>query len=560
MPIVASLLFALALTMVSIPLFARAARSLGAVDNPGGRRVHSGAIPRCGGIAMALGLLIPMAIWLDAGRLTIGLLLGLLVIVLFGMWDDIRSIDYGWKFLGQIVAAVVVVAIGGVSISHLPLCGLDAVPDWIALPVTLLFIVGITNAINLSDGLDGLAAGISFLSLGTMFLLSLQAGNLMVCLIAAAAMGGILGFLRYNTHPAVVFMGDTGSQLLGFLIAVLAILLVNVANPALSPALLLMLVAIPVLDTAAVMVQRAVEGRSPFSADRNHIHHRFMALGLRHGEAVAVLYGLQAIFILIALSFRYESDLLLLALFVGISGGILAFIFLADARGWRVRAASQASGSIERRSLWLRKWEWLRPATDLALGFGVGLFLVTAALAVDSVPLAFSAFAGVVLLVLTPNTIARRDMSRIGVRISVFLAVTLAVYLTYPMAGDLPWSQRLIDVYVLALVPILILALCLTRRTMFQATPQDLLILVFALVIPILPSRLAEFGPLQDILLRLAVLFYIAEFMINRTALRFEYLWGYRILRISAWLTLAIVTVKGVVSFAGSDIRVLVSM
>ena len=218
------------------------------------------------------------------------------------------------RYVSGSAATVTVQVYGGVVIRFVPLWGLEPLPDYVAIPFTAFALIGITNAVNLADGLDGLAGGITLLSLGIIGILAYPTGDANVPLAAIAVIGSIVGFLRFNTYPARIFMGDGGSQFLGFSAGVLVVMLTQTSNSALSPALPLLILGLPIVDTGIVMAQRIREGRSPFSPDKNHIHHRLLALGLHHYEAVFVIYALQTLLVATAYFVRYESDWLILAL------------------------------------------------------------------------------------------------------------------------------------------------------------------------------------------------------------------------------------------------------
>ncbi len=175
--------------------------------------------------------------------------------------------------------------------------------------------MAVTNALNLADGLDGLAGGLSLLSFGGMAFLAYLAGDWVVMSMMVAIMGGLLGFLRFNTYPASIFMGDAGSQFLGFYLGLCAIVLTDPARGPYSPALIGFIWGLPILDTAGVMIQRLVERRSPFVADKNHVHHKLLGLGLSHREAVMAIYGLQAMLVSLAFLLRWESDTMVLAIY-----------------------------------------------------------------------------------------------------------------------------------------------------------------------------------------------------------------------------------------------------
>ena len=302
----------LVITMVLIPPVMKWAERIGAIDLPDERKVHKSAIPRVGGIAMVIGSMVSILFWTEFNNQIISLLSGYLILLFFGIWDDRTDLNYRIKFAGQILAVIIVVVAGDVVIHRIPFIEND-LPLYIAVPFTIFALVGITNAINLSDGLDGLAGGTTLLSLSVIGLLAFQADGFDVVIIAMAVAGSIFGFLRYNTYPARLFMGDTGSQFLGFSAGVLAILLSQSISTAMSPVLPLIILGLPVLDTIAVMTQRMYEGRSPFSADKNHIHHKLLAIGFDHYEAVLLIYVVQSTLVIAAYKFLYESDLLLLS-------------------------------------------------------------------------------------------------------------------------------------------------------------------------------------------------------------------------------------------------------
>ena len=209
-------------------------------------------------------------------------------------------------------------------------------PDWISIPVTLLVVVAVTNAINLSDGLDGLAGGISlltFLCLGYLaYLYKFQALETM----SVAMIGAIFGLLRYNTHPAVVFMGDSGSQLLGFFAITISLALTQESSQ-LSPFLPLFIIGLPVIDTLWVIVRRITLGKSPFIADKNHLHHKLMSMGLYHSESVVSIYLFHAILVCMAFIFRSKSDGFLLTLYSLFSGIMATTAFLVVKNGWRIK-------------------------------------------------------------------------------------------------------------------------------------------------------------------------------------------------------------------------------
>jgi UDP-GlcNAc:undecaprenyl-phosphate GlcNAc-1-phosphate transferase len=254
MPYFAVFVIALVMTIALIPPLIQYSGRLKLVDVPGGRKVHMTAIPRVGGIAMVLSILIPVFLWVEVDPAVLSLLLGIGVIFVFGIWDDRGDLDYRLKFAGQIIAAGIVVLYGDIAIKVVPFFGFDPVSPWFYIPLSIFVLVAVTNAINLADGLDGLAAGVVLLSLAGVAILALLADSTNLLLITLAVIGAIAGFLRFNTYPARIFMGDTGSQFLGFSAGVLMIMLTQQVNTALNPAIPLLLFGLPLFDTLFVIM------------------------------------------------------------------------------------------------------------------------------------------------------------------------------------------------------------------------------------------------------------------------------------------------------------------
>src|SRR5208283_3384968 len=233
-----ALLLSVFITVSLIPVLTSLAGRLHIVDLPGPRKVHALPVPRIGGAAMALGVFIPVILLSKADQFVLAYLASAGILVLFGVIDDIRGLDYRTKFASQIVASLIVIIYGGVRISSLgSLLPAEIHPaEWLIISLSLIAIVGVTNAINLADGLDGLAGGISLLSFCCIGYLAFLQRNSEVALFSLALAGAIFGFLRFNTHPASLFMGDSGSQLLGFSTVVLAVKITQGDTP-LSPLL-----------------------------------------------------------------------------------------------------------------------------------------------------------------------------------------------------------------------------------------------------------------------------------------------------------------------------------
>ena len=286
---------------------------------------------------MASGACVPLLLWLPKTNFFKGLMIGGLILILFGVADDIKNLKPEIKLLGQTMAALIVTLVGGIQISSLGSLWLSGVvlPFWVAVPLTVFVIVGVTNATNLSDGLDGLAGGIALLIFLCLGYLGVSQKDWATVMIAIAVGGSVLGFLRFNSYPAQLFMGDAGSQLLGFVAVVLSIKLAQQSSN-ISVILPLIILGIPILDTLTVMIKRLAMGRSPFSADKNHFHHQLMGIGLYHTEAVLTIYLTQALLILFAIACHGSNDWMLLFSYLFFACVVLGTFHIFHKTGYRI--------------------------------------------------------------------------------------------------------------------------------------------------------------------------------------------------------------------------------
>ena len=276
-------------------------------DVPDGRKEHVTPIPTMGGIASIAGMAIACALWFDFSRdiFIISFFFSIAVLLAIGMMDDLKNLPARYKFVIQLSVALLI-AFSGVRITSFNgLFGIQELSTSAQYTFTLLALAGITNAFNLIDGIDGLAGGLGFMCLIILGIFLILSGDVNIAIIAFALGGGLLGFLYYNFNPAKIFMGDTGSLVLGFVIAVLCIRLiqlnVGVNDPVLphAPVFALSIVAIPVFDTLRVFALRIWSGRSPFSPDKNHIHHLLTNNGWNHSIAAKILCAVHAIVLIL---------------------------------------------------------------------------------------------------------------------------------------------------------------------------------------------------------------------------------------------------------------------
>ena len=285
-------LVAFAVVVLLTPVVGGMARRLGVVDAPGGRRVNQLPVPRLGGLALFLGLLVPALAFLHLGHQTRGLLLGAAVAVTVGIVDDFRGLPWYAKLAGQAGAAGVLTGFGvWVDRFTFPVVGINTLPSSVGIPVTILWIVAIMNMVNFLDGLDGLAAGVAAIAGLTFSVIALSLGKVDAAVISAIVFGACVGFLRHNFYPARIFMGDSGALLLGYVLAAVSVqgLLKTAATVALFFPLLVL--AVPIVDTTFVVVRRLKHGERVFEADQAHLHHRFLRRGFSQRRAAVTIWG-----------------------------------------------------------------------------------------------------------------------------------------------------------------------------------------------------------------------------------------------------------------------------
>ncbi|MDN5348083.1 MAG: UDP-GlcNAc:undecaprenyl-phosphate/decaprenyl-phosphate GlcNAc-phosphate transferase [Clostridia bacterium] len=284
-------LLAFTVAFISTPLVSRLALKIGAVDAPGGRKIHYTAMPRLGGLAIYAGFMVAALLSGSLGPQTYGLLVGGTLIFIIGLLDDLFGLNAWTKLLGQLSAAGILVFCG-IRVEYLtnPFDGLFFLGKFM-LPVTILWVVGVTNALNLVDGLDGLAAGTSIIAAASIAVITWLEGETGVSLLALALACAALGFLPHNFYPARIFMGDSGSLFLGFNLAVLSTMGLAKSATAISLFIPVVILGLPICDTFFAIIRRFLNGKSIFEPDKGHLHHRLLACGLTQRQAVLAIYA-----------------------------------------------------------------------------------------------------------------------------------------------------------------------------------------------------------------------------------------------------------------------------
>lgn len=289
------------------PLIKKLAFKVGATDRPNQRKVHEKVMPRLGGLAIYISFLAGLLIMNPESPYHLAIVAGSIIIVLTGVLDDIFELQARYKFINQLVAALIVVLWGGIDVDfiNLPFGGRLEFGS-LSVPITILWIVGVTNAINLIDGLDGLAAGVSSIALISISGMAIVMGDAYVMTIGFLLLASTLGFLIFNFHPAKIFMGDTGALFLGYMIAVLSLLgFKNVTF--ISFIIPVIMLGVPMTDTIFAIIRRIVK-KAPLAApDKSHLHHCLLNLGFTHRQTVLLIYAISAMFGLTGFIFSFTT-------------------------------------------------------------------------------------------------------------------------------------------------------------------------------------------------------------------------------------------------------------
>jgi UDP-GlcNAc:undecaprenyl-phosphate GlcNAc-1-phosphate transferase len=450
--------------------------------------------------------------------------MGCVLIVIFGLVDDLFELKPILKVAGQTLGILSAMK-GGVVIATIPFLGLDAAPVWLSYPLTYCFILGVINGVNFSDGLDGLAAGTSLIALGTIAILGFIIGHDQVALIALTVIGGVLGFLRYNTHPARIFMGDSGSQFLGFVTACLAIMVTQSESSALSPMLPVLLLGLPILDIIQVIPVRIRKKLPLPGPDKEHFHHQINKLGFLHHEVVAIIYILQVILMLMAFVFRFANDAVLLSIYISFGGVLLGALLLLHKKQWRAHGSILSKTIDERRNHFLRNMNWLYFRTGIIVEYAIVLFFIIALVTINSVRADFAVTAIIVSLLI----IAMWRFSPVNnvfiARACCYCTSVFVVYFLSQVQSDGP-LMSLLDGYLIALAVFLMLGIRMTRRDRFRLDNQDLLILLLIIIVPQLPFESIDKYSVDKIALQLAALMYACEFAVAKDSTKLNVLGG----------------------------------
>ena len=310
--------------VATTPLIKKIAFHINAIDIPNKRKVHTTPMPRLGGLGMYGGFLLGYMIFGQHSETMNSILIGSIIIIITGIIDDIKPIKASYKFIGQLIAAIIVVFYGHVVLEDVSAFGLYINFSYLSYPLTLAFILGCINCMNLIDGLDGLAAGISAIYFLTIGIIATIGGSIGLDFVLTFIMlGSTLGFLVYNFNPASIFMGDSGSMFLGFIIAIIALL--GFKNVTMTSIIIpLLILAIPILDTLFAIIRRALKGESISTPDKFHIHHQLLNRNLSQRATVLIIYIINILFSFASIVYVLKDAMLGYIIY-----GVLLFIVIA---------------------------------------------------------------------------------------------------------------------------------------------------------------------------------------------------------------------------------------
>ena len=291
-----AVIFAALMAFVTTPVARVLAYKIGALDDPArdDRRMHTVITPRLGGLAIFFSFVISVFLFYGVSKFILSMIAGAFLLIIVGILDDVRPVRSLYKFFVHIAAAGIVVWQGGVLVERVNIFGSYIHFGMFSIPLTILWIAGIISAVNFIDGLDGLACGISTISAVSLLLVTILIGEFRIALLLAILVGSCIGFLPFNVNPAKIFIGDTGSAFLGFMLAVISIQGVFKVHAVITFVIPFLILGVPIFDTTFAIIRRLLSGRHPFSADREHLHHRLVDMGFNKKQTVRILYAVSA--------------------------------------------------------------------------------------------------------------------------------------------------------------------------------------------------------------------------------------------------------------------------
>ncbi len=518
-------LTAMFFALLLVPMLRRWAVETGQLDMPDRRKSHVQPTPRLGGVGIFTAFLFSVLVFSPMGQEMRGIIAGALVVFVTGLVDDLYGLSAKKKFFGQISACFITVVTGNLYLSRLGnLFGLGEIvlPWWIGIPFTIFAVVGVINALNLLDGLDGLAGGFSFIALAAFALLGWQDGNLQVTVLSVALLGGVVGFLKYNSYPATIFMGDAGSLSLGFFLGFLALLMTQQPTAGVQPIVPFVILGLPIVDTIRVMLKRLLLLRSPFTPDRTHVHHRFLDLGLNHRFTVIAIYGLTLVWTILALVFRFGSEPILFGTYLGSVGAFYFLLRIAICNKEHLAFFKKDSARSLRES---RAYVFLMKWSNHSVLLLFALFLGYLAAAV-SFPLVIGKEMAVLCFVsLIASAVVYlvfRDYNHPASWVCLYLGISLISFNATQIEGGQIWGalsgRSAVDMFFLAAAIIVSLKLVFKKpKEKFLTTSVEILLVGLVLAIIVLAPELRSADSLPSLMSRMVILLFAFKILAARS-------------------------------------------
>jgi UDP-GlcNAc:undecaprenyl-phosphate GlcNAc-1-phosphate transferase len=423
------------------------------------------------------------------------------------------------KFIGQVIAVLIVIFYGDLYVVRFPFVTGGEISIGLGIPFTLFAMVGTINALNQSDGLDGLAGGVSMFSLGAISLLALiSMQGQQVLIIAFTMIGGVLGFLRYNTHPARVFMGDSGSQFIGYTLAFLVILLSHRIDTNLSSAAVLLLLGLPIIDSLVVLYKRVRGGIRIFTATKDHIHHRLLDLGFVHRESVVIIYSAQAVFVTSGVLLRLASDYLVMTVYLGFCLLIFGAISLVEHIGWKLERKEATGHANIMNNQVLSSILVVLPRRFLSLSIPV--FMIGASLLVDRVPDDFAKISSLIAILILLDLLVVREQHSIIRRALIYIIAGQVGYLwvNYQpdyLLGYLDIAEMLFFMLIAVAFGIAVKFSPRRRKIEFELTATDYLVAYGLLAVFIVSNGQLWGSGNVTFVVQLIIVFYACELLIT---------------------------------------------
>lgn len=536
------------ISLAVIPIMVRLAPKLGMMDLPDEeRKVHVTPIPRVGGWGIIIGALIPVVTLTDLEPSVLSYLFGCIVLLIFGAMDDKREMGHYMKFIGQIIAVLPMIFWAKLHVTALPFISYDF-PAWFLQGFTMIAMIGVINAINHSDGLDGLAGGETLISLGAIALiayLNRGSGDSLSIIIALSAIGGLVGFLRYNTHPAIVFMGDGGSQFLGFTLGFLAILMVEFSDTGFSKTVVLLLLGLPVIDILTVLKKRAMSGSNIFRATRNHMHHRLLEVGFEHKESVVVIYSIHTLMVCFGIWLTHASDWLITALYIIICAATYYLLNMAEKNNWRPSDIT-ALKFLSRNLQAIEQNQVLMHGSRRFLEFAIPGYLIALAVWINDIPRDFGIVAALLAILLALQNFNVHPFKVNARRGIIYITVVFVIYLSTidRVTWQHVWAVWMEIIFYAAVCIAIFLAIRFSpgrRKEEFKVTSFDWLLLfliVGALLFAKNPFLFGTFN-VNVFIVVLAIILYGSELLLVERRERIDLLGG------AALITLIIIAIRG---------------